>query len=84
MKMRRFSEDVDDVETAVQQPGTATERETAKSGKYDGHKRAPEHANADHSCAWEVLPFLAHFHPSVTVSADHYIHHTRPYLGSPT
>ena len=46
------------------------------SGRYDGHKRAPEHANADHSCAWEVLPFLSHFHPSVTLSADHYLSHT--------
>ncbi|KIX04299.1 uncharacterized protein Z518_05166 [Rhinocladiella mackenziei CBS 650.93] len=38
---------------------------------YDGHKRAPEYANADNSCVWELLPFLAHFHPSASVSADH-------------
>lgn len=44
---------------------------------YDGHKRAPEHANADNSCAWELLPFLAHFHPSVSVSADHVLRHTK-------
>jgi ribosome biogenesis protein MAK21 len=43
--------------------------------RYDGHKRAPEHANADRSCAWEVSAFLAHFHPSVVASADHYIRH---------
>ncbi|KAL6251897.1 RNA-binding ribosome biosynthesis protein mak21 [Rhinocladiella similis] len=44
---------------------------------YDGHKRAPEHSNADNSCLWEVLPFLAHFHPSVSVSADHLLRHTK-------
>ncbi|KIW13668.1 hypothetical protein PV08_08859 [Exophiala spinifera] len=44
---------------------------------YDGHKRPPEHANADNSCLWEVLPFLAHFHPSVSVSADHLLQHTK-------
>lgn len=44
---------------------------------YDGHKRAPEHANADNSCAWELLPFLAHFHPSVSVSADHVLRHAK-------
>lgn len=42
---------------------------------YDAHKRAPEHANADGSCLWELLPFLAHFHPSVSVSADHLLDH---------
>ena len=44
---------------------------------YDAHKRAPEHANADNSCAWEVLPFLAHFHPSVVASAEHYMKHKK-------
>lgn len=44
---------------------------------YDGHKRAPEHANADNSCAWEVLPFLAHFHPAVSLSADHTLLHAK-------
>lgn len=52
------------------------------SQRYDMHKRAPEHANADNSCAWELLPFLAHFHPSVTTSADHYLQH-RKLLGEP-
>ena len=47
------------------------------SSKYDAHKRAPEFANADKSCAWELWPFLAHFHPSVTVSADRYIGHEK-------
>ena len=44
---------------------------------YDGHKRAPEYANADNSCVWEVLPFLAHFHPAVSLSADHALRHAK-------
>ena len=51
--------------------------EKPRGSVYDGHKRAPEHANADNSCAWEVLPFLAHFHPSVSVSADHVLRHAK-------
>ncbi|KAH8592441.1 CBF/Mak21 family-domain-containing protein [Bisporella sp. PMI_857] len=40
------------------------------SQTYDGRKRDPEHSNADKSCLWESLPFLAHFHPSVSMFAD--------------
>ena len=42
---------------------------------YDGLKRDPAHANADASCMWDVLPYLSHYHPSVTVSADHILDH---------
>lgn len=37
---------------------------------YDGRKRDPEHSNADKSCLWELMPFLSHFHPSVSLFAD--------------
>ncbi|KAI9827552.1 MAG: hypothetical protein M1832_004902 [Thelocarpon impressellum] len=37
---------------------------------YDGRKRDPEHSNADKSCLWELVPFLAHFHPSVSLFAS--------------
>ena len=74
--------DVDEGGMVIQTRGQAADRGSTALGRYDGHKRAPEHANADHSCAWEVIPFLAHFHPSVTVSADHYIHR-RPLPGKP-
>ncbi len=55
---------------------------------YDGRKRDPEHSNADKSCLWEAvsslhflnstankiqLPFLVHFHPSVSLFADRLI-----------
>lgn len=64
-----------DVDEDRREPASnATEVDKA-SLRYDGHKRAPEHANADNSCAWELLPFLAHFHPSVTISADNYARH---------
>ncbi|PMD56016.1 CBF-domain-containing protein [Hyaloscypha bicolor E] len=36
---------------------------------YDGRKRDPEHSNADKSCLWELIPFLHHFHPSVSLFA---------------
>lgn len=56
------------------QPNSDTK---ARAMFYDGHKRAPEYANADNSCAWELLPFLVHFHPSVSLSADHALRHTK-------
>ncbi|RDW66255.1 CBF-domain-containing protein [Coleophoma cylindrospora] len=37
---------------------------------YDGRKRDPEHSNADKSCLWEIIPFLAHYHPSVSMFAE--------------
>ncbi|KAH7330062.1 CBF/Mak21 family-domain-containing protein [Rhexocercosporidium sp. MPI-PUGE-AT-0058] len=37
---------------------------------YDGRKRDPEYSNADKSCLWELVPFLAHFHPSVSLFAS--------------
>jgi ribosome biogenesis protein MAK21 len=37
---------------------------------YDPRKRDPLHANADRSCLWELLPFQAHFHPSVALFAS--------------
>ncbi|KAI1615109.1 CBF/Mak21 family-domain-containing protein [Exophiala viscosa] len=64
--------DVDeDDDNAAQTP------DNPQGNLYDGHKRVPEHANADNSCAWEILPFLAHFHPSVSVSADHVLRHAK-------
>jgi len=42
----------------------------AFSHRYDARKRDPEHAHADRSCMWELLPFLQHFHPSVSLFAE--------------
>ena len=48
----------DDGDSSSQRPG------------YDGRKRDPEHSNANRSCLWELIPALAHFHPSVNVIAS--------------
>jgi ribosome biogenesis protein MAK21 len=37
---------------------------------YDPRKRDPMFADADRSCLWDLLPFHAHFHPSVSLFAD--------------
>ncbi|KIY01257.1 uncharacterized protein Z520_02809 [Fonsecaea multimorphosa CBS 102226] len=62
--------------------GPSDSEQPQRSNVYDAHKRAPEHANADNTCLWELLPFLAHFHPSVSVSADHVLRH-QPLPGKP-
>ncbi|KIW33944.1 uncharacterized protein PV07_00755 [Cladophialophora immunda] len=71
--------DEDDVDpantTAINGPSPSDTEHSRRTHVYDAHKRAPEHANADNTCLWELLPFLAHFHPSVSVSADHVLHH---------
>lgn len=42
----------------------------AERSAYDARKRDPEHAQADLSCLWELLPLQAHYHPSVHVLAS--------------
>ena len=60
----------------------------AKTTVYDGRKRDPEHSNADKSCLWEILPFLVHFHPSVSMFATRLLNGTempaKPDLASHT
>jgi ribosome biogenesis protein MAK21 len=38
--------------------------------QYDARKRDPEHAHAERSCLWDLLPFIQHFHPSVSLFAE--------------
>ncbi|KAH7334921.1 CBF/Mak21 family-domain-containing protein [Rhizoctonia solani] len=38
-------------------------------GEYDPKKRDPQWANAHRTCLWELLPFLHHYHPSVSLHA---------------
>ncbi|PYI12552.1 CBF-domain-containing protein [Aspergillus sclerotiicarbonarius CBS 121057] len=52
------------------------------STQYDPRKRDPEHSNADRTCLWELLPYLSHFHPSVSVNAAHLLDH-KPMSGQP-
>lgn len=76
-------QDVDDEQSEVLQQAQRERlqkleaKTNAKRNTYDGRKRDPEHSHADNSCAWEVLPCLAHFHPAVTVSADNLARQTR-------
>ncbi|KAF2746533.1 CBF-domain-containing protein [Sporormia fimetaria CBS 119925] len=42
--------------------------------RYDARKRDPDHAHADLSCLWELLPLQAHYHPSVHVLASKLLH----------
>jgi ribosome biogenesis protein MAK21 len=37
---------------------------------YNGRKREPEFANAEKSCIWELMPLMAHFHPSVSLFSE--------------
>ncbi|RMD42697.1 hypothetical protein DV735_g2395, partial [Chaetothyriales sp. CBS 134920] len=66
--------DVDDNNEASD---TVDDTPQVPSHAYNAHKRAPEHANADNSCAWELIPYLSHFHPSVLVSAEKYLTHDK-------
>ncbi|KAK3330272.1 CBF/Mak21 family-domain-containing protein [Apodospora peruviana] len=50
-------------------PQTGTATDPKRAAAYDGRKRDPEHCNAHRSCLWELMPFLSHFHPSVSVFA---------------
>ena len=43
---------------------------TIKQSQYDGKKRDPEHAHAELTGLWDLLPTLQHFHPSVSLFAD--------------
>ncbi|KAH8697321.1 CBF/Mak21 family-domain-containing protein [Talaromyces proteolyticus] len=66
----------DVVDEEDQPPAEAVETENSKKKDgYDARKRDPQHSNADKSCLWELIPYLAHFHPSVSVSADHILTH---------
>jgi ribosome biogenesis protein MAK21 len=69
-------EDIRDVEDA---PPLSKESQPVpdQGSAYDSRKRDPEHSHAENSCLWEVIPFLAHFHPSVSVSAEHILRHAK-------
>ena len=74
----------EDDEPSITTPTTPTpdSDQTTPRTTYDAHKRDPLHANTTTTCVWELLPFLAHFHPSVSVSAENLLSH-RPLSGKP-
>ncbi|RAL10467.1 RNA-binding ribosome biosynthesis protein MAK21 [Aspergillus homomorphus CBS 101889] len=66
--------DVPDEDDEPQEQPEETKPEKP-STRYDPRKRDPEHSNADRTCLWELLPYLSHFHPSVSVNAAHLLDH---------
>ncbi|KAL7425204.1 RNA-binding ribosome biosynthesis protein mak21 [Cryptotrichosporon argae] len=54
----------------------------SKQKTYDGRAREPQYAHADTSCLWELIPFLNHFHPSVSLQASQLLL-SQPLTGSP-
>ncbi|EAW07760.1 RNA-binding ribosome biosynthesis protein MAK21 [Aspergillus clavatus NRRL 1] len=67
--------DVPDEDDEAAQPAVSEEKPAKPSSRYDPRKRDPEHSNADKTCLWELLPYLSHFHPSVSVNAAHLLDH---------
>ncbi|EEQ85006.1 hypothetical protein RJZ56_007198 [Blastomyces dermatitidis] len=75
-----FRDVPEDGEQTAEQAPEQTEKKN--ENRYDPRKRDPEHSNADRSCLWELLPYVSHFHPSVSVNASHLLHH-EPMSGKP-
>ncbi len=73
--------DEDDATTTEAAPD-ATPDKKAQNTVYDAHKRDPLHANATHTSLWDIIPSLAHFHPSVSLSAESILSH-RSIAGKP-
>ncbi|KAJ5880910.1 Ribosome biogenesis protein NOC1 [Penicillium subrubescens] len=63
--------DEDDEELAP----APVETKPKQNNGYDPRKRDPEHSNADKTCLWELLPYISHFHPSVSVNASRLLDH---------
>ena len=55
---------------AAEQPPPYKQQPVPNEHRYDAKKRDPEHANAERSCLWDLLPFVQHFHPSVSLFAE--------------
>lgn len=72
---RAESED-EHYEDVPEEGATVKESKASKKTLYDPRKRDPDHAHADLSCLWELLPLLAHFHPSVHVLASKLLNQT--------
>lgn len=56
----------EDGDTVNSQVGPAGEVKSP----YDPRKRDPEHAGAEKTCLWDIIPMMRHFHPSVVLFAE--------------
>lgn len=58
-----------DAPSEPQEATSPTAASGSKKSSYDGRKGDPRWSNAEKSCLWEIIPYFAHFHPSVSVFA---------------
>jgi ribosome biogenesis protein MAK21 len=59
-----------DVPEDGEQPSVVNNTSATRKETYDPRARNPEHAHAERTCLWDLLPFITHFHPSVSLFAD--------------
>ncbi|KAI9722336.1 MAG: hypothetical protein M1812_001808 [Candelaria pacifica] len=72
-----FVDAPDEMGQSLQNPPKANDAQSSHPHNpihYDARKRDPEHSNAERSCLWEIIPLLAHFHPSVVLFASSLMH----------
>lgn len=63
-------------DTATDAPSEPTH--PSQTTQYDGRKRDPTHASADQTSLWDLLPYLTHHHPSVSLFASHILSSSNP------
>ncbi|KAL8767024.1 MAG: hypothetical protein Q9194_006112, partial [Teloschistes cf. exilis] len=61
--------------TAPTATSPRTDQNASSHPRYDSRKREPLHSNAAASSLWELLPFLKHYHPSVSLFAARLLTH---------
>ncbi|EPQ64599.1 Constituent of 66S pre-ribosomal particles [Blumeria graminis f. sp. tritici 96224] len=49
---------------------TQQDQKSSATKNNDGKKRDPQYSFAENSCLWEIIPFISHFHPSVSLFAS--------------
>lgn len=61
--------------TALTATSPKNDQKATSHPRYDPRKREPLHSNAAASSLWELLPFLKHYHPSVSLFAARLLTH---------
>jgi ribosome biogenesis protein MAK21 len=62
-------EDVPEEDTLETVANSSNKPQNTFDSKYDPRKRDPSFANADSTYLWELMPFVNHFHPTVSLYA---------------
>lgn len=64
------ADDTDEDEPVANADISALElAKAADKNVYDPRKREPQYSGAEHTCLWELVPLLSHYHPSVSAFA---------------